>query len=408
MPNAWTQADTLFLRLKATRFRPAGFDYLRIGLAVAVIVLHSTLLSRGISAGEAAAAAGTTVAGGASLLHQLAAVVHRIRPGNFVLPMFFSLSGFLVAGSLERTSSLPTFLGLRVLRIVPALAVEVTLGALVLRPLLTAWPLSAYFADPRLYAYFGNILGDIHYLLPGMFLHNPLPETVNGQLWTIPYELICYISLSAIALVGIFRRRFLLLATVAAVCLWLTWQAPTGAGDGALDGALLVVSFLAGVLLFRFSGSIPWSRGLFAASVVLAVASSWSGLGQAFSSLPIAYMTVYLGLLNPPRAKLLFSGDYSYGLYLYGYPLQQAVASYGPATRHWYINLAIALPLAALVAVCSWWGVERRALELKGRVRELDLWVTARVVAAWRATLGSVLPAAAPVDVALDSRQPDQ
>jgi peptidoglycan/LPS O-acetylase OafA/YrhL len=56
--------------------------------------------------------------------------------------------------------------------------------------------------------------------------------------------------------------------------------------------------------------------------------------------------TVYLGLLNPPKLGLLF-GDHSYGLYLYGFPIQQAVASAGNRTHNWYINFGIALPLAS-------------------------------------------------------------
>jgi peptidoglycan/LPS O-acetylase OafA/YrhL len=52
--------------------------------------------------------------------------------------------------------------------------------------------------------------------------------------------------------------------------------------------------------------------------------------------------------------SLLFGGDYSYGLYLYGFPIQQAVASAGNWIHHWYINFGIALPLAAGVAYFSW------------------------------------------------------
>lgn len=74
---------------------------------------------------------------------------------------------------------------------------------------------------------------------------------------------------------------------------------------------------------------------------------------------------MYLGLLNPPKALWAFAGDYSYGLYLYGYPLQQTVASLGSQYRHWYLNFAMAYPLALGCAVFSWWVVEKRALALR-------------------------------------------
>ncbi|HEX5327955.1 MAG TPA: hypothetical protein VFW75_14905, partial [Acetobacteraceae bacterium] len=79
---------------------------------------------------------------------------------------------------------------------------------------------------------------------------------------------------------------------------------------------------------------------------------------------------------------IVSSGDYSYGMYLYGYPLQQAVASVGPATHHWAINVGIALPAAWLVAYCSWHYVERRALALRSHLPALEArivrWVSDR------------------------------
>ena len=97
--------------------------------------------------------------------------------------MFFALSGFLVAGSMERTPKLSQFLTLRIIRLVPALAVEVLLCALILGPLVTNKPLWDYFAAPEFWAYFRNIVGDVHFTLPGVFEDNKLPRIVNASLW---------------------------------------------------------------------------------------------------------------------------------------------------------------------------------------------------------------------------------
>lgn len=162
-------ARTLARQLAITKNRPSGFDYMRIVLALSVICWHSLLISYGT---DATAGVWGRVLQPLSLL---------------IVPMFFALSGFLVAGSLERSKSLVGFLGLRVFRIMPALAVEVLLSALILGPLLTTASLGSYFADPVLHSYFWNILGDIHYKLPGLFQQNPT-DLVNGQLWTVPYQ----------------------------------------------------------------------------------------------------------------------------------------------------------------------------------------------------------------------------
>src|SRR5271170_8071198 len=68
---------------------------------------------------------------------------------GLILPMFFALSGFLVAGSLERSKTLITFLGLKAFRIVPALAGDVLLSALILGPIVTTVPLTTYFFSPE-------------------------------------------------------------------------------------------------------------------------------------------------------------------------------------------------------------------------------------------------------------------
>jgi Acyltransferase family len=120
-------SQTLASRLVETKNRPSGFDYMRLILALGVIWSHSRLL--------------TNDWGNISpfFAHISAPFI------AFLLPMFFALSGFLVAGSLERSNTLVTFLGLRVFRIMPALTVEVLLSALVLGPMLTTLPFTGLF-----------------------------------------------------------------------------------------------------------------------------------------------------------------------------------------------------------------------------------------------------------------------
>jgi len=96
--------------------------------------------------------------------------------------------------------------------------------------------------------------------------------------------------------------------------------------------------------------------------------------GLRFVAVPSAYVTVYLGLLNPPRNKIVLSGDYSYGLYLYGFPIQQAFVSVGPNLHHWYLNLLLTIPCAILVAVGSSWLVERPVLDQRKKLRKLEEW----------------------------------
>jgi peptidoglycan/LPS O-acetylase OafA/YrhL len=345
-------------KLVAEEGKPSGFDYMRLVLALSVICFHSILLSYGQQAQDDL---------WRSAWRPFIAVI---------LPMFFGLSGFLVAGSLDRSKTLVTFLGLRVLRIIPALAFEVTLSALVLGPLVTVEPLKAYFTDRDFFAYFLNILGDIHYELPGLFLLNPTPKTVNGQLWTVPYEMYSYAVLTFLAVTGIFKRLSWLLFFMGGCYVLQILNAvfrPIEAVS-TVHGPTLVMFFIAGLVLYQYRDKIKWNRALFCLSALLFLALLSVPNGDRFAALPGAYVTVYLGLLNPRRQNILLSGDYSYGLFLYGYPLQQAFMSIGPELHHWYWNLLVTIPSAGLIAVLSWWRVEKPALGLRKYLKDLEQW----------------------------------
>jgi peptidoglycan/LPS O-acetylase OafA/YrhL len=181
----------------------------------------------------------------------------------------------------------------------------------------------------------------VQFSLPGVFYSNPHPGVVNQQLWTVPWELDCYILLAVLALVGIVRKPIILAGTIAVICiaallndlfdppqLWVN-----------VHGIILVESFIVGVAFFCFRKAIRISGGVFILSLAAAVAllfvpyGSDFPYGDYFVAFPAAYMTVYLGLTNPARHKLLLSGDYSYGIYLYGFPIQQAVAAAAPSLR---------------------------------------------------------------------------
>jgi peptidoglycan/LPS O-acetylase OafA/YrhL len=339
--------------------RSTGFDYLRIALASGVIAWHSVGTSYGLPYGYVL-------------------MDGPIRPFiAAILPMFFALSGFLVAGSLNRTKAISTFLGLRALRILPALAVEVILSALLLGPLLTSVSLTSYFSSPILASYFLNIFGDIHYQLPGMFLDNPVPDIVNTQLWTVPWELKCYLVLTFLAILSIAKNKTLLFGLVVSGTLALfVRQLLIGHGyfdqEHLVHGPVLVMSFLSAVAIYNYKSIIPWSGRLAALSTACLATCLCVPGGDFFVGFPAAYTAIYIGLLNPRKIALLRGADYSYGLFLYGFAIQQAVAQAGAWTHHWYINLAITMPAASLFAAFSWHLVEKPALRLKSVLPRIE------------------------------------
>lgn len=350
---------TLADRITLTGGRSSGFDYLRIGLALAVACSHIVSTTYGKAAMDAVYQTWWRV------------------PLNAILPMFFALSGFLVAGSLERCRKLTAFLGLRVIRIVPALAVEVLISALILGPLLTVSPLADYLGGHEFRAYFLNILGEIHFLLPGVFGGVPYRHIVNQQLWTIPYELQCYAEISLLALIGM--RRFPIIAIVTPIGTTLIYAlghildhglfAPTELTEA--PGYFFVWAFLWGVALFIYRDRVRWSAGWCAGAAVIGFGSLAIG-GLAIYVMPaaLAYVTVMLGLANPHRLRFLEHADCSYGIYLYHWVVMQTVMSFAP--RIWWVNLAISLPVTVALAMASWYLIERRALALRHPIMAAD------------------------------------
>jgi peptidoglycan/LPS O-acetylase OafA/YrhL len=345
---------TLDDRLKAVDGHPSGFDALRVVLAIAVICVHSVRTSYGVAV--------DALVIWRSPLRGLTSIV---------LPMFFALSGFLVAGSLERTPALHQFLTLRVVRIAPALAVETLLSALILGPLLTSWSLHDYFSGHELRSYFLNIAGDVHYHLPGVFSEVPGGSVVNISLWTVPFELECYIIIGLLAAVSLTRRpnafAVLVLGSCAALPLatfLLHWpqvyERPRG--------QVLVASFLCGVVLFQQRRRIPRNGWLAFASAVAAVGLLMSSKTHFWAAPFAAYTTVYIGTARAPRLPIFRTGDYSYGMYLFAFPMQQLYASLFPGARLWWLNVGFAVILSLVYAMFSWHVVEKRVLGNKARI----------------------------------------
>lgn len=342
-----TVADKMILY----RNRSRGFDYIRIGLSIAVAVWHSFFLPTLVHAKDTPFGFGV----------------------DMILPMFFALSGFLISGSLLRTTRIHEFITLRAIRILPALAVEVLLSAFILGVIFTTLPLGHYFTSPLFFTYLRNLYGDVHFLLPGVFLTNPIP-LINVSLWTVPYELMCYLAVVLLWFVGaVPNRRWLLLLLVVVAQVAMPVR-DLISGDlikplnNNLPGRMLVLSFLWAVVLYFFSPRIVLRAWIAVLAVVLCYVLLKFGITSYFVALPAAYVTVFLGLTDPPRIPVLMSGDYSYGIYLYAGPMQQASIALFPNRHEWWFNLATTLPLIGLFAAFSWFVVEQPILSHRKRI----------------------------------------
>jgi len=342
-----------------------GFDFLRLALACTIVFYH------------AVTAGGYWDAGTGPVLWFFE---------YSLVPMFFALSGFLITASAQRLD-LANFLLNRVLRIVPALAVDILICAFVIGPAVTALPLGDYFTDAGFLAYLLNIVGAVHTDLPGVFSANPTSQ-VNGALWTIPWEIHCYIIVSIMIVTGVVRKpatTFLVLAGFVATGLVVEHFISDGPRDEQLlhvlfvsRGAQLTTAFLTGILAYQLRGRIPMSRALLALSIAVALTAmivldtrATHSVANRLILIPVlTYITIYAGLSRLPLPKILGRGDYSYGVYLYHVPFIQLSIFLAPSlfvgTIPGVVMLtAVTIGIVLCVAAVSWHVVEKPVLSLR-------------------------------------------
>ncbi|HEX7801853.1 MAG TPA: acyltransferase [Pseudoxanthomonas sp.] len=244
--------------------------------------------------------------------------------GGLGVAIFFAISGFLVTHSWVRDPDLGRFLARRYLRIVPALAVCIPLTWLATK-----------------------LSGLSHF--PG----NPY-AALNGSLWTIPWEVTCYLSLCGLSL--LFRLR----APVFLVGMLVLSQY----GSLGFVYSFFGIMFGMGMLLAEFERlrSREWTIAL----LTIGAAAAALGMQKTPFYFIVPALSIWIGSRSWPVLRTMGSkGDISYGLYIYAWPVQQwSVALLG--TVQPYLAM-LALTLSALVplAVASWLLIEKPALRKK-------------------------------------------
>jgi len=286
--------------------------------------------------------------------------------GGFI---FFAISGYLVAQSWESDPDAVRFLQRRTLRIFPGLIVCIALSVFVLGPLLTTLPLKTYFLNEHTWGYFTNIPLYITYSLPGVFETGKIPNAVNGSLWSLPAEFFMYLSLLVAGMLRIPKFGWVVVAA-GLMLLYMLWasHATEMLVIYRTDMRQVVtcgVFFWVGAAFFKYKIS-----RLFSTSSVMCAVMIWLGLSRwpdmfiLATSIMLPFLMLAFGLANGRLLSRLTAYDYSYGIYLYAFPIQQTVAKFWPAMP---LPLYLAITFSATIALAalSWHWIEKPALRLK-------------------------------------------
>jgi len=338
--------------------RENNFNAIRICAALAVIVSHSFPITLGPDAPE-------------PLEHVLGFSL-----GALGVKVFFVISGFLILKSFMQRRSTASFAMARARRILPGLAVVGIVVAFVIGPLLTSLPVQDYLSDSKTALHVPRTISlfalDLH--LPGLFQGNPIVGNVNGSLWTLPIEVECYAGLALAGLLGFYRPRLFPLVLVGFVPAYVVARYGLWAGHDLSAMAGLAFPFLLGMAAYFYRARLPMNVWLLLALTGIAAAAvGLDILREELSTVAIGYAGLWLGAAD---IGLLRSynriGDYSYGVYIYGWPMQQVLAQVLPGLSP--LQMMVMAGLAALACgIVSWHLVEKPALNWRRTRPAADL-----------------------------------
>jgi peptidoglycan/LPS O-acetylase OafA/YrhL len=329
--------------------------------ATFVIITHSAAL---LGRGEGDALAQLT--GGALQFNHLGVAI------------FFTISGFLITQSALVSKSAKGYLARRFLRIIPGLLIALLLSAFVLGPIVTTMSCKEYFSDKATYLHLLSVsLYKLFLNLPGVFSNNPTSKAVNGSLWTLAYEFSLYFAVLFISLAGLIKQKKLLLgvvllAFVFRIYLWhryfvYNYSTPFLLGLNIMYLTEWSFYFGAGLLFFLFKERIVFDVKILIVLVVIYAAAILLNIDFAriINYILIPYSVFYFSFLKSRLNRFGEYGDFSYGMYIYAFPVQQTIVHYTHASISTGMMIILSVLSTFPLAVLSWHLIEKRALRLK-------------------------------------------
>ncbi len=292
-------------------------------------------------------------------------------PGHHAVHIFFLLSGFFLTISLTGRRDAAGFLIGRCLRLYPAVIAGAAAAALLVGPIVTTLSPAAYFGHPDVWLFVVKVgsLYDISATLPGAFGNNPYPGILFVILWTLRYELVFCVGLALALKIGLLDRPRLVAVLLGVALLVHAWWFANGE-DGVIYGSLhhfirFAVAFGIGVTLALWRDRIPRSLAILALLGGIAALAGTGPLAATAGLVLLSYGAIYLGtskaMVFNPINRL---GQASYGVFVYGFMIEQLLAWQFPGLGPWTLGIA-ALATVLPIAYLSWHRFERPLLKLR-------------------------------------------
>lgn len=292
--------------------------------------------------------------------------------GSLAVYIFFFLSGIFIVSSFVNSKTFFRFILMRVLRIYPALIICNVITVFIVGATFTTLSISSYFSSKDTWTYFvgNNLMVDYIPNLPGVFRNNFFTATLNGSLWTLPVEIRCYLVITLLGVLGFFKKNKVFLKVSFFFVAYLIFRNSAYIMNFFHGAQLKALFFFMGMLAYTFRKYVIINNW---AALILIVACIVSHFINYKLFINIFYFTLIYSVLAVSTLnvvkKVKLSGDYSYGIYIYGFLIQQIIAHFFPKLTS-YPSMLISMPLVFLLGVISWHYVELPALDLAKKLSQ--------------------------------------
>lgn len=322
-----------------------NFKLIRLILSICVLITHSFLVFYGDMNND-----------------PLFKLCH-ICLGDLSVKIFFIISGFLISKSYLESKNFQYFIKSRFLRIYPAVFL-VNILILVMVIILSKVNWINLIVSKESFVYFSKntfLLFDVRPCFGfDIFSSNPFPSQINPPLWTLTWELKMYLTILLIFGLGkIFHKSFYFnFLYLIMIIFCLSFQEKIG------WWGIFPLYFYTGVFFYINRKHIQINLFLFLISFALLFFIPETSIVKYFAVIPISYITFYIAYI--PKIKWINSerwGDYSYGIYVFSFPIQQLLVFLNISSLS--LLIAVSLSLSLILAIFSWHFIESKALALK-------------------------------------------
>lgn len=278
--------------------------------------------------------------------------------GKVCVSLFFLCSGYLICRSVMRADKFIPYIKARLKRLLPPLLV-VVLCSVLIGAVLTSLPKDEYFFSGQTYKYFLNaILLPVHNL-PGVFENNAYNATVNGSLWTMPVEFACYVACYIFFKLGLLqKKKFWYTIPIVITVVIIKNYIPDILSKMVVPCVFFYIGMFFYVYREQINLNIKLTPIILAVLVISVIMFKQCAEIILILLLPYILFTLWFAIPQLP-SWLGKTGDISYGIYLWGFFVQQTLVFLWGGRMSQLLNFLLGSAISVLLGIITFFIAEK-------------------------------------------------